>query len=106
MTIKNVILQAITMPSRARERVKSAIFHLKVTLLEVEPAVWRLVRVPGDIHLGHFHMLLQVLMPWDDLHEHRFLIGNEQFGARKRGHHAMRQTCATSLGSPCRRPLG
>jgi|SRR5882762_3367472 len=32
-------------------------------------------------------MHLQVSMPWNDLHDHRFLICNEQFGARNRGQH-------------------
>jgi uncharacterized protein len=75
------------MASRAHDRVKSAVFHLRVILLGVEPAVWRLIRIPGDIHLGDFHLVLQVLMPWDDRHDHRFVIGSEQFGARKRGPH-------------------
>jgi hypothetical protein len=47
------------MANRARDRVKSVIFHLRVTLLRVEPAVWRVIRAPGDIHLGHFHLLLR-----------------------------------------------
>jgi Plasmid pRiA4b ORF-3-like protein len=72
------------MASDAHQRLKSAIFHLRVTLLGVEPAVWRLIRVPGDIHLGDFHSVLQELMPWEDRHDHRFLIGNEQCGARNR----------------------
>jgi hypothetical protein len=72
------------MASRAHEKVKSAIFHLRVTLRGVEPAVWRLIRVPGDIHLGDFHSVLQELMPWEDRHDHRFVIGNEQFGAPNR----------------------
>ena len=60
--------------------VKSEIFYLRVTLLGLEPAIWRLVRVPGDIQLGDFHLLLQELMPWKNRHLHRFVIGNEQFG--------------------------
>jgi len=68
------------MAKRAHKQVKPASFHLRVTLLGVEPAIWRLIRVPGDIHLGDFHSVLQELMPWENRHLHRFMIGNEQFG--------------------------
>lgn len=92
------------MASQVHKSVKSGVFHLRVTLLGVEPAVWRLIRVPGDIHLGDFHLLLQELMPWEDRHDHRFLIGNEQFGARKRGQHAtnMRDESRTTLQKAAR----
>lgn len=72
------------MASQVHKRVKSKIFHLRVALLGVKPAIWRLIRVPGDIHLGDFHSILQELMPWEDRHDHRFVIGNEQFGTRNR----------------------
>jgi Plasmid pRiA4b ORF-3-like protein len=72
------------MASRTHERVKCAIFHLRVTLLGVEPAIWRLIRIPGDILLGDLHSVLQELMPWEDRQEHRFAIRNEQFGACNR----------------------
>jgi hypothetical protein len=53
---------------------------VKVTLLGVQPAIWRLIRILGDIHLHDFHSVLQELMPWEKRHLHRFVIGNEQFG--------------------------
>lgn len=71
------------MASQLQKSMESGIFHLKVILLAVEPAIWRLIRAPGDIHLGHFHSVLQELMPWEDRHDHRFVIGEEQFGTRK-----------------------
>ena len=77
---RNDILQAVAMARRARKRVKPVIFHLRVTLLGVRPAIWRLIRIPGDIHLGELHFVLQELMSWENRHLHRFLIGNEQFG--------------------------
>jgi hypothetical protein len=70
--------------SQVHKSMKSGVFHLRVTLLGVEPAIWRLIRAPGGIHLGDFHSLLQELMPWEDRHDHRFVIGNEQFGTRNR----------------------
>jgi hypothetical protein len=68
------------MARRADKRVKPAIFHLRVTLLGVRPVIWRLIQVPGDIHLGELHSVLQELMPWENRHLHRFMIGNNQFG--------------------------
>ncbi len=58
------------------------VFRLKVTLVRVEPPVWRRVRVPGDIKLHVFHQLLQVLMGWDDCHLHRFLINGQEFAPK------------------------
>jgi len=55
-------------------------FTLKVTLLGVEPPVWRRFRVPGSCTLLQLHQILQVLMDWQDMHLHDFQIGERYFG--------------------------
>lgn len=55
-------------------------YYLKVTLLHVSPPVWRRFRVPGDFTLAQLHEILQILMDWQNMHLHDFLIGDRYFG--------------------------
>lgn len=48
---------------------------LRVELLNVQPTVWRRVRVPGPLSLGELHDVLQVAMGWEDRQLYLFLIG-------------------------------
>ena len=54
--------------------------HLRVTLLDVEPAVWREVLVPVDLTFAQLHNVLQVAMGWEDYHLHEFEVGEEHIG--------------------------
>jgi hypothetical protein len=53
---------------------------LKVTLADVEPAVWRRIAVPRDITLQKLHKVLQSAMGWEDCHLHEFRIGDTDYG--------------------------
>jgi hypothetical protein len=64
------------------KRVKVPIFRLKVTLAGITPAVWRRVRMPGDVKLDEFHELLQVLMGWQNSHLHRFVIKGQEYAPK------------------------
>ncbi len=55
-------------------------YDLKVTLLDVDPPVWRRFRVPGDCTLFRLHQILQIVMAWQDAHLHDFQIGKRFFG--------------------------
>ncbi|TAM75232.1 plasmid pRiA4b ORF-3 family protein [bacterium] len=57
-----------------------SIFHLKITLLGIEPAIWRLMAVRGDTALPRLHRILQAAMGWEDYHLHLFRVGREHFG--------------------------
>jgi len=48
---------------------------VRVTLEEVEPAVWRLIEVPSDLTLDRLHDVLQVAMGWTNSHLHQFASG-------------------------------
>jgi hypothetical protein len=63
-------------------KVKEPVFGLKVILMGVQPAVWRRVRMPGDIKLHEVHELLQVLMGWRNAHLHRFVIKGEEYAPK------------------------
>jgi hypothetical protein len=55
------------------------IYQFKITLLDVEPTVWRRILVP-ECDLGQFHRFVQAAMGWQNCHMHRFEIDGEQFG--------------------------
>jgi hypothetical protein len=56
------------------------IFQLKVTLLGIEPLIWRRFLVPGGIMLHKFHKILQIVMGWEDYHLYGFTIGDFEYG--------------------------
>lgn len=56
------------------------IYQLKVTLAQVEPPVWRRVRVPAPYTLDRMHRVVQYAMGWHDQHLHSFDIGGVQYG--------------------------
>ncbi len=66
-------------PGRDRGGEKAA-YVVKVTLLGVQPPVWRRILVPAAIHLGDLHRVLQVAMGWTGSHLHVFCIGKAKFG--------------------------
>lgn len=48
-------------------------YDVCVSLLGVEPAVWRRVRVPGDVPLSMVHLVFQMAMGWQNCHAHEFV---------------------------------
>lgn len=56
------------------------IYQLRIQLQDVEPTVWRSVRVPAAITLAKLHKVFQVVMGWNDSHLHEFRIGAAQYG--------------------------
>ncbi|MCI0370568.1 MAG: plasmid pRiA4b ORF-3 family protein [candidate division NC10 bacterium] len=55
-------------------------YQLKVTLLEVEPPVWRQILVPGNVTLDRLHIAIQKAMGWTDSHLHEFEVGDQRYG--------------------------
>lgn len=47
-------------------------YRLKVTLLDVQPPVWRLIDVPKDCTFWELHVAIQDAMGWLDCHLHAF----------------------------------
>jgi Plasmid pRiA4b ORF-3-like protein len=48
------------------------IYELKITLVGIEPPIWRRIQSPGSIHLCCLHDAFQVTMGWTDSHLHQF----------------------------------
>ena len=55
--------------------------RLRVTLLEVEPVVIRVLDVPATVTLPELHELLQAGIGWTDSHLHQFVTGEVRYGA-------------------------
>jgi hypothetical protein len=60
--------------------VSANIYQLKITLADVEPLVWRRVRVPGDVSLERLHVVFQRVMGWHDSHLHEWTVGGRRYG--------------------------
>jgi hypothetical protein len=53
---------------------------LRVTLVDVEPTVWREILVPVDLTFAQLHTVLQTAMGWEDCHLHEFSVGDLSIG--------------------------
>ena len=56
------------------------IYQLKITLAEVEPPVWRRVRVRGALRLDRLHAVFQRAMGWQNAHLHEWTVGGRRYG--------------------------
>jgi hypothetical protein len=63
------------MPSKRAPKQPASVHQLKVTLLGLEPPIWRRVAVPSDFTLGDLHHVIQFAMGWEHSHLHDFRIG-------------------------------
>ena len=54
--------------------------QIKVTLQDLEPAIWRRLEVPAEIKLSRLHVALQAAMGWQGYHLHAFRIGEIEYG--------------------------
>ncbi len=66
----------MTSPQQVPEQ---AIYQLKVTLRDSQPAIWRRLRVPSGITLHRLHLILQAVMGWSNDHLYRFEIGTREY---------------------------
>jgi hypothetical protein len=51
------------------------VYHLKITLMETEPPIWRRLSVPGDMTLRRLDRVIQTAMGWTNSHLHTFTAG-------------------------------
>jgi hypothetical protein len=56
----------------ARAKPTPSIYQLKITLLEIEPPIWRRIQVPSTMPLCCLHDAIQAVMGWTDSHLHQF----------------------------------
>jgi hypothetical protein len=56
------------------------IYQLKITLIDIEPPIWRRIQVPATILLCCLHDALQAVFGWTDSHLHRFEKDGKHWG--------------------------
>jgi Plasmid pRiA4b ORF-3-like protein len=59
---------------------KDSIIRVSITLLDVDPAIWRRIEVPADYSLEGLHDIIQILIGWADYHLHHFQFGDVMYG--------------------------
>jgi hypothetical protein len=55
-------------------------FQIRVEIADVEPPVWRQIRVPVAISLANLHDVLQIAFGWQNSHLHGFEVDKIRFG--------------------------
>lgn len=58
------------------------VHQLKVTLLRVEPPVWRRIVVPHWYTLGDLGVVLEITMGWSSTLAHLFTVRGQEYGER------------------------
>ena len=56
------------------------IYQLRITLADVEPPVWRRIRLRGDLRLDRLHAVFQKAMGWQNAHLHEWTVGGRRYG--------------------------
>ena len=74
------MLHNIPMPPK---KAPPPVYRLKITLLEIEPPIWRRIEVLSSIKLCCLHSVLQVVMGWTDSHLHQFERDGKNWGVPK-----------------------
>ncbi|WP_420130482.1 plasmid pRiA4b ORF-3 family protein [Longimicrobium sp.] len=67
-------------PARGRKP-RPRTLELRITLADIEPPIWRHVRVPDTYTLHQLHRVIQLLFGWLDYHLYEFRIGERRFEA-------------------------
>ncbi|MEW6380914.1 MAG: plasmid pRiA4b ORF-3 family protein [bacterium] len=55
------------------------VYQIKVTLMDIEPPIWRRVQITSDTTLKKLHEILQAVMGWTNSHLHQFIIGGKYY---------------------------
>lgn len=56
------------------------LYDLKIVIRDIEPLVWRRVRVPASIRLDKLHRAVQAAFHWTDGHLHEFEFEDAVYG--------------------------
>jgi len=56
------------------------VFQVRISLLEIEPRIWRRLLVAQNMPLPRFHSVIQAAMGWTDSHLYQFKVGEVCFG--------------------------
>jgi hypothetical protein len=56
------------------------LYQLKVTLLDIQPPIWRRIQVWDDTTLAQLHRILHISVGWENYHLHEFHVGRRVYG--------------------------
>jgi hypothetical protein len=59
---------------------KNFIIRATITLLDIDPPIWRRIEISADATLARLHDVIQRAIGWQDYHLHHFEIGGNKFG--------------------------
>jgi hypothetical protein len=68
-------------PARRGRKPKPRALELRITLAEIEPPIWRRIRVPDAYTLDQLHRVIQLVFGWLDYHLYGFRVGERRFEA-------------------------
>lgn len=66
-------------PARRGRKPKPRALDLRITIAEIEPPIWRRVRVPDAYTLHQLHRVIQLVFGWQDYHLYAFEVGGRRF---------------------------
>jgi hypothetical protein len=55
-------------------------YQLHISLMRIEPPIWRRIAVPGSVTLAKLHNIIQIVMGWENYHIYLFKAAGQQFG--------------------------
>lgn len=62
-------------PARRGPKPQPRLLELRISLADIEPPIWRHVRVPNTYTLEQLHRVIQLLFGWLDYHLYSFEVG-------------------------------
>jgi len=62
------------------------VYELSIFLDDIAPLIWRRFLIPAHATLDDLHLVIQVVMGWDDVQGHRFMTGGMRFALPRRSH--------------------
>jgi hypothetical protein len=71
-----------TLPGKGAAKTMDApaIYQLKITIADIEPAIWRRVLVPAETTLEQLHKIIQTVFGWWDYHLHQYVVDGRHYG--------------------------
>jgi hypothetical protein len=60
------------------------ILQLKISLLGIEPEIYRVVHLPDTTKLRNLHKVIQNVMEWGDYHLYEFVRDRQRFGPKSK----------------------
>ena len=61
------------------------VYQFHILLLKISPAIWRRILVRSDSSVADFHYILQIVMGWEDIHLHQFVLHGKTYGIAQVG---------------------